>query len=98
MLSWKWDCSVSGRSLQEIDEASLDLLIDLLAYSEAPKGFRTRFEVQRLTDGGQNSELQWMLRMARHQNTANSFADTLQIEVFSKSKSGWTVYKVRSLK
>ena len=67
------------------------------AYPEAPEDFRTNFAMQTFTVGVRGNELQQVLRMARHQNSAYALVHALQFEA-AKSASGWTSHKVRALK
>ena len=53
--------------------------------------------MQTFTAGVRDNELQQVLRMARHQNSADALVHALQFEA-AKSASGWTSHKVRSLK
>ena len=69
----------SWESLQEF-EASIDRLIRL-AYPEAPEDFRTRFAMQTFTAGVRDNELQQVLRMARHQNSADALVHALQLSL-----------------
>ena len=85
----------SGESLQEF-EASIDRLIRL-AYPEAPEDFRTSFAVQTFTAGVRDNELQQVLRMARHLNSADALVHALQFEA-AKSASVWTSHQLHALK
>ena len=84
---------VSYTHLDVYKRQSIDRLIRL-AYHEAPEDFRTSFAMQTFTAGDRDNELQQVLRMARHQNSADVLVHDLQFEA-AKSASGWTrdVYK-----
>ena len=68
----------AGESLQEF-EPSIDRLIRL-AYPEAPEDFRTSFAMEIFTACVRDNELQQVLRMARHQKSADALAHALQFE------------------
>ena len=83
----------AAESLQEF-EASINRLIRL-AYPEAPEDFRTSFAMQTFTTGVRDNELQQVLRMERHQNSADALVHILQFEA-AMSASGWASHKVRA--